>query len=45
MISYRLWNLQSIKDNDINRGIIETIENYYNIQNLKQQLIENEFLK
>lgn len=45
MISYRLWNLQSIKDNDINRGIIETIENYYNIQNLKQQLIENEFFK
>lgn len=45
MISYRLWNLQSIKENNINTNIIKAIENYYNIKNLKQQLIENDFLK
>lgn len=45
MISYRLWNLQSIKDNDINESIIKEIEEHYNIQNLKQQLMENEFIQ
>ena len=45
IISYRLWNLQTIKENDINENIIKTIENYYNISNLKQQLTENEFVK
>ena len=45
IISYRLWNLQNIKENDINNEIIKTIESYYKIQNLKQQLIENDFIK
>ena len=45
IISYRLWNLKDIKDNDINLEIIKSLEEYYNIQNLKQTLIENEFLK
>ena len=45
IISYRLWNLKDIKENDINLEIIKSIEDYYNIQNLKQRLIENEFLK
>ena len=45
IISYRLWNLQNIKENAINKNIIKTLENYYNISNLKQQLTENEFLK
>jgi len=45
MISYRLWNLQNIKDNDINNKIIKEIEKHYNIQNLKQQLMQNKFLK
>jgi len=45
IISYRLWNLQSIKENSINTAIIKTIEDYYNMSNLKQQLIENEFIK
>lgn len=45
IISYRLWNLKNIKENDINSSIIEEIEKYYNIQNLKQQLIENEFIE
>lgn len=45
IISYRLWNLQSIKENSVNRNIIKRLEDYYNIPNLKQQLEENEFLK
>ncbi len=45
IISYRLWNLKNIKENDINSQIIKEIENYYGIQNLKQQLMENEFIK
>ena len=45
IISYRLWNLQDIKENNINTNIINSIENYYNIENLKQQLIQNEFLE
>jgi len=45
IISYRLWNLRSIKENDINTNIIKTIENYYGINNLKKQLMENEFVK
>ena len=45
IISYRLWNLKDIKDNDINLEIIKSLEEYYNIQNLKQRLSENDFLK
>ncbi len=45
IVSYRLWNLQTIKENDINNEIIEEIEKYYNIQNLKQELMQNEFIK
>ena len=45
IISYRLWNLKDIKEKNINDGIIKEIEDYYNIPNLKQQLIENDFFK
>ena len=45
IISYRLWNLRSIKENDINNDIIKMIESYYDLQNLKQSLQENSFLK
>ena len=45
IISYRLWNLQTIKQNDINNEIMEEIEEYYNIQNLKEKLMQNEFIK
>lgn len=45
IISYRLWNLQNIKDNNINNSIIKQIEDYYNISNLSKQLLENEFIK
>jgi len=45
IISYRLWNMKNIKENEINLEIIKEIENYYNIQNLKQRLTEKEFFK
>ena len=45
IISYRLWNLQNIKDNNINNDITKQIEDYYNISNLSKQLLENEFIK
>ena len=45
IISYRLWNLKSIKENDVNCSIIKVIEKYYNIQNLKQKLSENNFFE
>ena len=45
IISYRLWNLQTIKENDINNTIIEEIEKYYNMQNLKQELTKNDYFQ
>lgn len=45
IISYRLWNLESVKENDINNEIIKTIENYYSIKNLKELLTQNNFVK
>ena len=45
IISYRLWNLKDIKENNINLEVIRSIEDYYNLKDLKQSLTENEFLK
>lgn len=45
IVSYRLWNLKTIKENDINNEIIKEISNYYNIENLKEQLSQKEFFK
>lgn len=45
IISYRLWNLKTIKENDINCEIIQEISDYYNIENLREKLTRNEFLK
>ena len=45
IISYRLWNVQTIKENDINNQIIQELEKQYNIQNLKQKLTEKDFYK
>lgn len=45
IISYRLWNLQNINNNNVNDEIIRIMEKYYEIDNLKQKLIENEFFK
>ena len=45
IISYRLWNLKDIRKNNDNINIIKEIESYYNITNLKHQLVENEYLQ
>ena len=45
IISYRLWNLKSIKENEGNVNIIQAIENYYDMNNLKQKLMKNNFVK
>jgi len=45
IVSYRLWNLESIKENDVNNGIIKELEKYYNIEKLKQKLMKHEFFK
>ena len=45
IISYRLWNMQNIKENDINTSIIKDIEDFYNINNLKEQMQEKDFIK
>lgn len=45
IISYRLWNLQSIRENSVNDEIIKVMQNYYNIGNLKEKLMKNEFYK
>jgi len=41
IVSYRLWNLNSIGENDINLPIIKEFENYYNIDQLKDKLTKN----
>jgi len=45
IISYRLWNLQDLKENNINIKIIEELEKYYNVKNVREQLMEKDFLK
>lgn len=45
IISYRLWNLKNRKENDVNYKIITELEQYYKIDNLRQQLMENDFFK
>lgn len=43
-ISYRLWNLETIKENDINDIIIKELESYYKLDNLKEKLkLKNAF--
>lgn len=45
LVSYRLWNLKSIKENNINNQIIKYIEKFYGVSNLKQELMEKEFIQ
>ena len=45
IISYRLWNLKTIKENDVNNQIIQELEKQYDIKNLKQKLTEKDFYK
>jgi len=45
IVSYRIWNLKSIKENDINTDIIKSIEDYYHIPNLKKDLVTKNYIK
>ncbi len=45
IISYRLWNIEDIKQNYINKGIINELESFYKIPNLIEKLKQNKFLK
>ena len=45
IISYRLWNLKTLNDNECNKNIIKEIENYYKINDLTEKMAKNEFLK
>lgn len=45
IISYRLWNMQNLEENEVNSSIIKEIENYYNIKNLKDSLIKSNSVK
>lgn len=45
IISYRLWNIAELEKNEINKEIIEEIQNYYQIPNLLETLKQNSFLK
>ena len=43
-ISYRLWNLEDIRNNDVNSYIISELENYYELNDLKEKLkLKNAF--
>jgi radical SAM protein with 4Fe4S-binding SPASM domain len=44
-ISYRLWNLQSISENDENTFILEKIEEKYNLKDIKNKAKENDFIE
>jgi len=46
IISYRLWNLYNLyENNNVNTNIIKNIEKYYNIKDLKKVLTQKEFVK
>lgn len=44
-ISYRLWNLKSIKENDDNFYVLKRLEDEYNISNLVELAKQNEFVE
>ena len=44
-ISYRLWNLNNIIENDVNYNIINELESYYNLTDLKDNLKKNNYIK
>lgn len=45
IISYRLWNVKDIKENDVNSEVIEALEEYYSVSELKRKLKKNNFIK
>lgn len=45
IISYRLWNLDSLENNEENKNVINFLSKKYNIKNLKDLLMQNEWIK
>lgn len=45
IVSYRLWNIVELKENEINRKIIEELEHYYKIPKLIEILKQNSYFK
>ncbi len=45
IVSYRLWNLHDLTENNINNNIIEQLEKYYNYIGLKEELRQKSFIK
>lgn len=45
IISYRLWNLKDISNNEKNESIIKFLSEKYKIEDLKEQLALNEWIK
>ena len=44
-ISYRLWNLEDIKENSINTEVLEVLGEEYNFPNLKEKAKTEEYIK
>lgn len=45
IISYRLWNLESLEQNDENSRILEKLENEFRVENLKERAKKESFVK
>lgn len=45
IISYRLWNLKDLKNNNINYNILLKLGNKYKIENIVEKAQEHEFIK
>jgi len=45
IFSYRLWNIESLKDNDINKEILEMIGNEYNIKDIFERSKNERFIE
>lgn len=45
IISYRLWNLKDIKENKVNKDILEALGEKYNFTNILEVAQKNEFLE
>ena len=45
IISYRLWNLENIKENSENLHILDCLESAFSVENLVEKAKENSFVK
>lgn len=45
IFSYRLWNVKSISENDVNSSILEALGDYYKIQNILERSQKEKFIE